>query len=71
MKRLIVQTREVTSAWISFIKTLDPNTGAKRWNAFTPTSGIKYVRGLGGGQVIDCPDELWGKDVKYDWQVYT
>jgi hypothetical protein len=56
---------------MSFIKTFDPNTGDKRWNAFTATSGVSDVKGLGGGQVIDCPGDFWGKDIEYDWQVYT
>jgi hypothetical protein len=32
---------------------------------------VKDVKALGCGQVVDCPGDFWGKDIKYDWQVYT
>jgi hypothetical protein len=64
----------VTTAWISFVKTLDPKPSGgsnKRWNPFASESEVKDVYAIGGGSVGDCPKDLWGKEVKHDWQVYT
>jgi hypothetical protein len=70
--------REVTTAWLSFVKTLDPNpTGPgnkglkNRWNQFTANSGDKDVRAIGGGKVMECPKDFWGKKVQFDREVYT
>ena len=68
------QSREVSAAWISFIKNLDPNPSSgsnKRWSPFTSGSDVKDVYAVGGGSVGDCPKDLWGTEVKFDWQVYT
>lgn len=73
--RLSSQVKEVTAAWISFIKNLDPDTPQSRgvagpWRPFSATSTARDIRPIGAGQVRDCPPRLWGGKIKNDWQLY-
>lgn len=68
---------DVLSRWSAFVHDLDPNPAGNMGGVWRPFDGAAqdvFMIGSespdGQSAALECPD-MWGDDVKYDWQLYS